>query len=79
MDDVDHAQAREERDRELALAAMRERIDASLTPRDPSIDGMCIDCDQPIDPARIKALRGCCSRCIDCAKRYEHRIGEYRA
>ena len=79
MDDIDRAQAREQRDRDLALAAMRERIDASLTPRDPSIDGLCIDCDQSIDPERIAALRGCCSRCIECAERYEQQLRGYRA
>lgn len=74
MDDVDRAQVREQRDRDLALAAMRERIDASLTPRDPSIDGLCIDCDEPIEPARIKALRGCVSRCVTCATRFEQHM-----
>ena len=79
MDEIDQAQAREQLDRELALAALRERIDASLTPRDPSIDGLCIDCDEPIEPERIAALRGCCSRCVDCATRHEWRMREVRA
>lgn len=78
MDDVDAAQAREQNDRDVALLAMRERIDAALVPRDASIDGVCIDCDEPIEPKRIKALPNC-SRCIECAKRHEHRLRGYRA
>jgi len=73
VDEMDRAQSREAHDRELALAAMRERIDASLAPRDPAIDGLCIDCDEPIEPERIAALRGCVSRCIDCARLHEQR------
>lgn len=76
-DDIDRAQAREEQDRDLALAALRERIDAALTPRDPSLDGLCIDCDEPIEPARIAALRGCVSRCIECASAAEQRARGY--
>lgn len=79
MDEMDRAQAQEQTDREMALAAMRERIDAALTPRDPAADGLCIDCDQPIEPDRIAALRGCCSRCVDCATRWEKAVREYRA
>lgn len=76
VDDIDRAQAREQLDRDLALAAMRERIDASLVP---SIDGQCIDCDSEIEPARVAALHGRCSRCITCATRHERRLKECRA
>jgi len=77
VDEMDRAQEREATDRELALAALRERIDASLVPRDPAIDGLCIDCDEPIEPERIRALRGACSRCIACATDHEHRMRGY--
>lgn len=78
MDDMDRAQEREQEDRDRALQAAQQRIAASFTPRDPAVAGLCLDCDNAIEPARIAALRGACSRCIDCATRYEHHLREYR-
>lgn len=75
---MDRAQAREEQDRELALRAAQARIAASFEPRDPAAGTDCLDCAQPIEPARLAALRGCCSRCIQCAERFEHRLRGYR-
>lgn len=70
-DVIDQAQAREELDRELALAAARARIEASFAARDEGVEGTCIDCGESIEPARMEALRGCCSRCFGCAERFE--------
>lgn len=78
-DDIDRAQEVEERDRELALRAARARIAAALAPRDASSGQCCIDCEQPIEPERLKALHGCTSRCIECATAHEHRMKGYRA
>lgn len=75
---MDRAQAREEQDRALALQAAQARIAASFAPRDPSAGTNCLDCEQPIEPARFAALRGCCSRCFQCAERHEHRLRGYR-
>lgn len=74
-DDIDRAQAREELDRDFALAAMQRRIAASFAPRDGAVDGTCLDCAEPIEPARLAVLRGCCSRCIGCQEQWEKRGG----
>lgn len=71
MDDIDRAQDHEQRDRDAALAAQRQRIDDSHAPPRPARD--CIDCHGPIEPARWDALRGCTSRCAGCAADYERR------
>jgi RNA polymerase-binding transcription factor DksA len=78
MDEMDHAQAAEELDRERALAAMRERIDSAMVARADALDGLCIDCGEEIAPARIAALNGRCERCIDCAERLELQRRGYR-
>lgn len=78
MDVIDDAQRTEESDRALALEAMRQRIAASFAPRDVGVDGRCIDCDEPIESARIEALGYKTSRCIGCARDYELRMRGYR-
>ncbi len=73
MDEIDRAQEREQQDRDAALAAAQARIAASFEPRDPRIDALCIDCDEPIDPARLAAVRAT-SRCTPCAAAWEARL-----
>lgn len=73
-DAIDKAQEREALDRELALRAMSERIAASHTPRDVSVDGLCIDCQEPIEASRLRVLAGKTSRCASCAHDFEHRM-----
>jgi RNA polymerase-binding transcription factor DksA len=75
---MDRAQEREQLDRDVALKALRSRIEAASMPPDGAQAGMCIDCEQPIEPARIAALRGCCSRCVECAQHHEYRLPGYR-
>jgi RNA polymerase-binding transcription factor DksA len=72
MDDMDRAQAREQLDRDSAVAAAQARIAASFAARDASGDGRCIDCDEPIDPDRLALVR-CTSRCTPCAAVFERR------
>ena len=71
MDEIDRAQLAELRIREEALARQR-RIAESFEPRNGSVDGFCIDCDEAIDPARLKAIST--ARCIDCATKFEARL-----
>ena len=74
IDDMDRAQALEAFDREHALADLRARIAASLSPRDASVDGRCIECEQPIEPGRLQAMRHATSRCASCAAEHERRL-----
>lgn len=78
VDEMDIVQERELRDRDHAIAIARARIASSFAPRDASVDGLCITCGSPIEPARIAALRGCASDCIDCAREREQRQGAIR-
>lgn len=77
-DQIDSAQEREQLDTEMALAAARQRIEASFKPRADGIDGICIDCDEPIEPARLHVLAGKTSRCASCAHDHEQRTRGYR-
>jgi RNA polymerase-binding transcription factor DksA len=72
VDEIDRAQECEETNRELALAAVRKRIADSFAPRDPRVDTVCIDCNQPIQPERLAIVRST-SRCVECARMFEHR------
>ncbi|WP_428993924.1 TraR/DksA C4-type zinc finger protein [Dyella terrae] len=72
-DDMDRAQESEAADRERALRLAAERIAASFEPRKDGIEGLCIDCDLPIEPARLIVLAGKTSRCASCAHDYEQR------
>lgn len=74
MDPIDAAQDREAMDRELALNAQRQRTAASFAPRMPGADALCIDCDEPIETARLAVLAGATSRCASCARDYEQRL-----
>lgn len=44
--------------------------DTSVSPIYRDGVALCIDCEEPIPPARLKALPGCC-RCVDCQEDYE--------
>lgn len=70
MDIVDQAQAREELDRDLALKDMQRRIAEAFAPRDPSAREYCIDCNERIEPERLKALTNT-ARCACCAHTWE--------
>lgn len=72
-DDIDRAQERDAYDRDRAVAAALARIAASRLPHDATVDGQCIDCEQPIEPARLAALAHKTSRCLHCATAYEQR------
>ena len=71
-DAIDHAQAREQLDRELMLAAHHQRV-ARDSSGAVSVDGLCSDCDQPIEVKRLEVLR-VTSRCASCAQDYERRM-----
>jgi RNA polymerase-binding transcription factor DksA len=73
-DSIDDAQEREQLDRDLALRAHELRVAASFEPRRAGIDGMCIDCDEAIEPIRLKVLAGKTARCASCAKTHEQRM-----
>lgn len=77
-DDIDRAQESDAQDRDRAIEAQRQRIAASFASRDHSIDGICIDCDEPIEPKRLTALAGKTSRCASCAADHEHRLKGFR-
>lgn len=76
MGTVDEAQAAEEQDRERAM--QRHRQAASHQPRDMSVDGICIDCEEPIEPERLAALAHKTSRCASCAHDFEYRNRGFR-
>ncbi|MCG9027030.1 TraR/DksA C4-type zinc finger protein [Laribacter hongkongensis] len=64
-DFCDQGSAQEQMDRDAALAAVQARLAGpSLT--------HCIDCEEPIDPARQQAAPGCC-RCLGCQQDAELR------
>lgn len=72
MDDLDRAKELEMRERQAALEralAQGRETEAPLI-----IDGVrcCIDCGQPIPPARL-AARPQSVRCIDCKQEREQR------
>ena len=77
-DTIDHAQANEEQDRAMALRLQATRVAASHAPRREGIDERCIECDQPIEPARLAVLAGKTSRCAECARDHEQRMRGYR-
>lgn len=74
-DAIDQAQVTEERDRALALAAhaaRAARIAESMRPFDPAAARLCFECDQAIEPGRLKALP-LTGRCASCAQEFEER------
>lgn len=77
-DILDDAQRSEEQDRDRAVAAVLQRIAAAHAPRVAGVDGTCIDCGDPIEPARLAALDHKTSRCASCAADHEQRCRGYR-
>lgn len=60
---MDTSQRLEDQDRERAV---RKAVNTAATQAVSSIDGMCVDCDGPIEPARLAVL-GATARCASCA------------
>lgn len=77
-DDIERAQEIEQRDRDAAVRRQLSRIEASFLPRADGLDGICIDCDQDIEPERLKVLAGKTIRCAQCARDHEHRMRGFR-
>lgn len=77
-DDIERGQEADAEDRQRALAETLRRIEVANAPRNTSIDGICIDCEEPIEPARLAALAHKTSRCASCAADHEHRLKGYR-
>jgi len=73
-DSMDYAQRAEAFDRDVALANQQARVAAALAPRTAGVDALCIDCEEPIEPARLAALCGMTSRCASCAVDHERRM-----
>lgn len=77
-DEIERGQESEQADRERAISETLRRIAEARAPRNASIDGICIDCDEPIEPARLDALARKTSRCASCAADHEHRMKGFR-
>jgi len=67
IDEIDIANERIDRDLAAAIAAQLARSDGEPV----SIDGLCVDCGDAIEPARLHALRHCTVRCAACARQFE--------
>lgn len=69
-DDVDRAQTNETLDRQRAvqieLAASGQYLDAAA-------HGLCIACEDPIEPERLRVLGEHTARCASCAQDYDAR------
>lgn len=76
-DEIDMAQARDQLDRDNAIAATLRRIADAFAPRDARVDGLCVDCDEPIEPERLAVIRT--ARCADCAGIFERRQRQCRS
>lgn len=70
-DDMDRAQERDQNDRDAAIKAALAKIEATFAPRNVAVDGICIDCDEDIEPERLAVIRT--ARCADCARQHEQR------
>lgn len=70
MDEFDRAQELEQRQRDQAISRARHR--KRETPRMHDGVRVCIDCDDPVEPARI-ALLPDAARCISCQTDHERR------
>ncbi|MDE3933968.1 TraR/DksA family transcriptional regulator [Glaesserella parasuis] len=69
-DQIDRANELAEKEREFALAKLRNKPTAySLT--------HCEDCDEPIPEARRQNVQGC-TRCIECQQIHEYKQKGYR-
>lgn len=70
-DDADRANDLVQAERDALL-----RLRMKTMHRQPGtrVDDFCIDCEQPIEPERLQALRGATSRCANCAHDYERAV-----
>lgn len=71
MDEADHAKDLEMADRQRALDAQMARAHETEMPRERHGVRVCLNCHEPIDPARLKA-RPESVRCIWCQHLREH-------
>ncbi len=71
-DVIDQATEHIEKEQAAALRAHHARVEASFVARDPAVEGLCIDCGEVIEAARLRVLRKT-SRCADCAHIFEQR------
>lgn len=71
-DDADRADDRIEGERQAGVARVLAAREESMRMTPGALDGVCIECDGPIEPERIAALRRTC-RCSACAHDYELR------
>lgn len=73
-DAADRAQDFELADRERALEAQRlRRIEESHGSWNGNVELQCIDCEEPIEPERLRIVR-VTSRCASCAREFEERM-----
>ncbi|CAN5611428.1 hypothetical protein BH10PSE5_BH10PSE5_01390 [soil metagenome] len=74
-DILDRAQLLEESDRADAL---RRALQSESRPDVVFSVLACLDCDDPIDDARMAARPGCV-RCITCQEAHERRLAQFRS
>jgi len=72
MDDADYAKINEQRDRDRALARALTRAEQPAQQIDETGQVICLDCGDPISPARL-AARPDAARCTDCKTALEKR------
>lgn len=70
-DDADRAAELIEAEAAERNRVLAQRLEQGLAERRDAVNRNCIDCEQPIEPERWKALRGATSRCAACAHDYE--------
>lgn len=74
-DDADRAAELIELEAAERNRVLADRLEQGMEAhRREQVNRMCIECEQPIEPERWKALRGCTSRCSACAHDYERRV-----
>lgn len=71
MDEADYAKEAELADRQRALDAQQERAREHEAPRERDGVRVCLDCGDPIEPARLRA-RPESVRCVWCKYIREH-------
>lgn len=76
VDEMDRTQALEQFDRDVLIAEHRRRQTARQATQ-PNTSGLCIDCDEPIEPQRLRLLGECTERCASCAHDAERRDRGY--
>ena len=72
-DPIDRATELTERERDEAVADYR-RLRAA---RSLNESGLCVDCDEPIDPRRL-AVDPMAERCVSCQQEHELRARRFR-